>query len=285
MQDFKPTILDGKRYASQITTGLRMEVKRLKDYFKCTPTIGIITIGDDEASKVYVGRKMSQLEELGCVGMQFKLTGNAKPSQLNELITILNESKLVHGYIIQEPLPEQFKGVELNKINPTKDIDGFVADSDFVSCTPLGIVKLLRHYAISLRGKYVVIANRSHLVGRPLADLLMSYGATVTMIHTGTPEETKRALIKNCDIFVSAIGKPNYWTEDWFVSEEGIPREAIIDVGINRVDGKLCGDVHPDSYKHFLHYTPVPGGVGAMTVAMFLSNAIESATNNKEGVV
>lgn len=282
MQDFKPIMLDGKRYSAQITSGLRMEVKRLKDYFKCTPTIGIITVGDDEASKVYVGRKMKQLEELECVGIQFKLTGNAT-TQLNELIKILNESKLVHGYIIQEPLPEQFKGVELEKINPIKDIDGFVPDSNYTSCTPLGIVKLMKHYGISLTGKYVVIANRSHLVGRPLADLLMSQGATVTMIHTGTPEETKRNLIKNCDIFVSAIGKPNYWTEDWFVSDEEVPREAIIDVGINRVDGKLCGDVHPDSYKHFLHYTPVPGGVGAMTVAMFLDNSIESATNNREG--
>lgn len=279
-------ILDGKLVAERI-------YHSLKNYEELQPTGGslvraigsklfskdkvlaIITIGEDEASKVYVGRKKKKVEEMGCSFMHICLNRGVAFSVLEETIMYLNAMNHVKGIIVQKPLPNGLKAYEKqidNLIVSHKDVDGFSANSEYTPCTPLGIISLLKEYEVSFTKKNVVIAGRSSTVSKPLADILTSqYDCTVTMIHTQTDEDTIEQLINNCDIFVSAIGKPHYWKEHHF--RDNKHKIALIDVGISRDEnGKLKGDVHPDAYKHFDFYTPVPGGVGQMTVAGLITN-------------
>ena len=265
--------LDGKVVSAEIYQKIQSDV----EYRTENGTIAIITVGDDEASKVYVSSKKKRAEENGFRYQHIHLSTLTGIDMLRELIDYLNRSKYVKGIIIQKPLTAKLRPWEQEidtLIDPSKDIDGFHPMSEYESCTPKGIITMLNYYNVPYKGKNVVIAGRSDIVAKPLAEMLMRDNCTVTMIHSYTPKGTVRKLIDNCDIFVSAIGKPKYWTPDYFENGHKI---ALVDVGINRdEENKLCGDVHPDSYEHFDYYTPVPGGVGLMTVASLLDNLNDS---------
>lgn len=265
--------LDGKVASAKIYDQIQMCNK----YRQNKGTIAIVTLGDDEASKVYVASKKAKAELNGFNYQHIQLSLETDYNMLQELIAYLNKSKYVKGIIIQKPLTARLKPFEKEidcLIDPSKDIDGFHPMSKFESCTPKGIITMLDYYKVPYKGKNVVIAGRSDIVAKPLAKMLMDADCTVTMVHSRTRRDTVRKLIDNCDIFVSAIGKPKYWTPDYFENSHKI---ALVDVGINRDEEmKLCGDVHPDCYKYFDYYTPVPGGVGLMTVASLLDNLNES---------
>lgn len=237
-------------------------------------TLAIITVGEDEASKVYVNTKKKKAKECGFNSMHIQLSEDTPFYHLESVIETLNRLDYIGGIIVQKPLP---KGLSLfddeidSLIDPKKDIDGFHPNSKFIACTPKGIITLMDSYNVPYQGKNVVIAGRSKIVAQPLAKLLMDRNCTVTMIHSKTDKNTVARLIDDCDIFISAIGRPKYWTEEHL--GHGKDKIALIDVGINRDEnGKLCGDVDPNAYKHFEYYTPVPGGVGVMTVASLLEN-------------
>lgn len=267
--------LDGKKVSNEIYE----EIKEGQGYLKDNKILAIITVGSDEASEVYVRSKKVKTEECGYKYMHIKLSENTHFFELETLVKSLNENVDVKGIIIQKPLTKQLQSWEKHidtLIDPNKDIDGFHPMSKFKPCTPKGIITLLDNYEVPYEGKNVVIAGRSKIVSQPLAKMLMDKDCTVTMIHSKTPEPTVRYLIENCDVFVSAIGKPNYWTEDYFNCSR--KKIALVDVGINRVFNEelnknvVVGDVDPRCYKYFDYYTPVPGGVGLMTVATLIDN-------------
>lgn len=265
--------LDGKEVSTQIYD----RIKRGQEYLREDKTLAIVTVGDDEASKVYVNNKKKMAVECGYKYIHIQMSANTHFFELENVIKNLNKNEDVKGIIIQKPLTKDLEKWNVDQlINPKKDIDGFHPMSDFDPCTPKGIIKLLEYYYVPYEGKNVVIAGRSDIVAKPLAKMLMDKNCTVTMIHSKTPEFTVRSLIENCDIFVSAIGKPKYWTEDYFNC--GPKKLAIIDVGINRVFHEelnrdiVVGDIDPRCYKYFDYYTPVPGGVGLMTVATLIDN-------------
>lgn len=265
--------LDGKEASKQIYD----KIKREQNYLKEDKILAIITVGDDEASKVYVNTKKAKIVECGYDYMHIHLNTNFSYLNLEKLVKDLNANDSVKGIIIQKPLPCSNWEKHIDSlIDPKKDIDGFHPMSNFDSCTPLGIIKLLEYHYVPYEGKNVVIAGRSKIVSQPLAKMLMGKDCTVTMIHSKTDEVTVQKLINNCDVFISAIGKPHYWTTEDFI---GLDKKlALVDVGINRVfDEELNknvvhGDVHPDCYRYFDYYTPVPGGVGLMTVATLIDN-------------
>lgn len=265
--------LDGKEASKEIYD----RIKRGQKYLKENKILAIVTVGDDEASKVYVNNKKKKVLECGYKYMHIQLSDNTHFFELENVIKNLNENEDVKGIIIQKPLTEELESWYFDHlIDPSKDVDGFHPISDFDSCTPRGIIHLLDYYNVPYEGKNVVIAGRSEIVAKPLAKMLMDSNCTVTMIHSKTPEPTVRYLIDNCDVFVSAIGKPNYWTEDYF--KHSHKKTALVDVGINRVFNEglnknvVVGDVDPRCYKYFDYYTPVPGGVGLMTVATLIDN-------------
>lgn len=271
--------LDGKEASKEIYE----EIKRGQRYLKENKILAIVTVGDDEASKVYVNNKKKKALECGYKYMHIQLSDNTHFFELENVIKNLNENVDVKGIIIQKPLTKELSRWEDKideLIHPSKDIDGFHPMSKFQACTPRGIITLLDKYNVPYEGKNVVIAGRSEIVAKPLAKMLMDSNCTVTMIHSKTPEPTVRYLIENCDVFVSAIGKPNYWTEDYFNCSH--KKIALVDVGINRVFNEelnknvVVGDVDPRCYKYFDYYTPVPGGVGLMTVATLIDNLSNS---------
>ena len=271
--------LDGKLASKEIYE----EIKRGQRYLKDDKILAIVTVGDDEASKVYVNNKKKKALECGYKYMHIQMSSNIHFFELENVIKNLNENVDVKGIIIQKPLTEELSRWEDKideLIHPSKDIDGFHPMSKFQACTPRGIITLLDYYNVPYEGKNVVIAGRSNIVAKPLAKMLMDSNCTVTMIHSKTPEPTVRYLIENCDVFVSAIGKPKYWTEDYFNCSH--KKIALVDVGINRVFNEelnknvVVGDVDPRCYKYFDYYTPVPGGVGLMTVATLIDNLSNS---------
>lgn len=270
--------LEGKKVSNEIYE----EIKRGQKYFKSTKVLAIVTVGDDEASKVYVNNKKAKVLECGYKFQHIQLSENTNYMELETLIKSLNETKRINGIIIQKPLSQHLEdwGEHIDiLIDPRKDVDGFHPMSRFKPCTPKGIITLLDRYEVPYEGKNVVIAGRSKIVAQPLAKMFMDNNCTVTMIHSKTDSETVQKLINNCDIFVSAIGKPHYWTTEDFIGLE--KKIALVDVGINRITTfndygqevtKVVGDVDPKCYDYFDYYTPVPGGVGLMTVATLIDN-------------
>lgn len=265
--------LDGKLVSNEIYEN----IKRGRKYQPESKILAIVTVGDDEASKVYVNTKKKKAVECGYKYMHIQMSDNTHFFELENVIKNLNENVDVKGIIIQKPLTEELERWNVDHlIDPKKDIDGFHPMSDFDSCTPRGIIHLLDYYNVPYEGKNVVIAGRSKIVAKPLAEMLMAKNCTVTMIHSKTPEPTVRSLIENCDVFISAIGKPHYWTEDYFDCSH--KKIALVDVGINRIFNEdleknvVVGDVNPKCYQYFDYYTPVPGGVGLMTVATLIDN-------------
>lgn len=274
-------IIDGKKLAKKIREQLKVECEELKNK-KIYPKFAVILVGDNPASKVYVKNKNKAAEEMGIQFEEYILDSNIEQEDLIELIQKLNEQKDIHGILLQSPIPQHLDINEaFRTINPEKDIDGFhpmnvgklVLDQDtFVSCTPYGIMKILEEYNIDLEGKNVVIIGRSNIVGKPLSQCCLNKNATITICHSRTKD--LETYTKKADIVIVAIGKPE------FLKKEMIKDGAVvIDVGINRTeDGRLVGDVDFEGVKDIAsHITPVPGGVGPMTIAMLMNNVIKAA--------
>ena len=274
-------ILDGKLLAKKIKEDLRKEVEELKQN-GIFPKLAVIMVGNDSASKVYVRNKSIACEEVGIEYEEYLLDENTTMEELLGLINKLNQDKSVNGILLQSPIP---KGLDINEafktIAPEKDVDGFnpcnvgklcLGQDAFVSCTPYGIIKLLEEYGIDIEGKDAVVVGRSNIVGKPMMQCLLNKNATVTICHSKTIKLDR--VTKKADILVVAIGKPKFITKD-MVKEGAI----VIDVGINRgEDGKLCGDVDYDEVSKVASYiTPVPGGVGPMTIAMLMHNIVKAA--------
>lgn len=274
-------IIDGKETAKKIRQELKKECENLKKE-GVLPKLAVIMIGDNPASKIYVRNKSRACEEVGIDFEEFLLKENITQNKLEELIDSLNNRKDIHGILLQSPIPEQ---LDINKafslISENKDVDGFhpknvgkltLGQDTFVSCTPYGIMKLLERYKIPIEGKHVVIVGRSNIVGKPLVQCFLNKNATVTICHSRTKNLAE--FTKQADILVAAIGKSKYITKDMIKQEA-----TVIDVGINRGDdGKLTGDVDFENVKEKVKYiTPVPGGVGPMTIAMLMYNVIKAA--------
>lgn len=278
-------IIDGKSLAKKIRMELKEEADKLKKK-NIYPKLAVIMVGDDKASKVYVKNKSKACEEIGIQYEEFLLDANITMDDLLNLIEELNERKDIHGILLQSPIPKHLDiNKAFNKINYKKDVDGFnpinvgklvIGEDCFISCTPFGVIKMLEEYGIEIEGKNAVVIGRSNIVGKPLAQCLLSKNATVTICHSRT--KNIHQITNNADILIAALGKPEY-VKDSMVKEGAV----VIDVGINRTeDGKLVGDVDFESISKKASYiTPVPGGVGPMTIAMLMNNVIKAAKMQK----
>ena len=273
-------IIDGKALAKKIRSNLKVECDELKKE-GITPKLAVIMVGDNPASKVYVRNKSKACNEVGIEYQEYILDEKTRQDELLDLIKRLNKDETVNGILLQSPVPEHLNINQAFKaITYLKDVDGFtpssvgklcIGEDTFVSCTPLGVIKMFEEYNIDLNGKDVVILGRSNIVGRPLIQCCLQKNATVTVCHSRTKsleEHTKRA-----DVIISAIGQPKFVTAD--MVKDGV---VIIDVGINRDEnGKLVGDVDFNNVEKKASYiTPVPGGVGPMTIAMLMHNVIKA---------
>lgn len=276
-------ILDGKETAKKVRENLKSKVEELKKN-GINPKLAVIMVGEDGASKIYVRNKSKACEELGIEYEEFLLGDDTNQEQLLDLINTLNDRKDVHGILLQSPIP---KHLDINEafrtIAPEKDVDGFnpvnvgklvLGQDTFISCTPFGVIKLLEEYNIPIEGKNAVVIGRSNIVGKPMLQCLLNKHATVTICHSKT--ENLKEVTKKADILVAAIGKANFVTKD-MVKENAV----VIDVGINRNEqGKVCGDVDFEEVEKIASYiTPVPGGVGPMTIAMLMTNIVKAAKN------
>ena len=281
-------IIDGKELAKKIRANLKIECEELKKK-NINSKLAVIMVGEDPASKVYVRNKSKACEDVGIEYEEYLLDVNTTQKELIELIEKLNNDKTINGILLQSPIPSNLDVNEaFRTISPEKDVDGFnpvnvgklVLNQDtFVSCTPYGIMKMFEEYDIDLTGKNVVILGRSNIVGKPLIHCCLNKNATVTSCHSKTQNIAQKA--KEADVLISAIGKANFVTAD--MVKDGA---VVIDVGINRLDnGKITGDVDFESVKEKASYiTPVPGGVGPMTIAMLMNNVIK-ATRRQNGMV
>lgn len=273
-------IIDGKEVARKIRENLKSKVEELKKK-NISPKLAVIMVGEDPASKIYVRNKSKACEELGIEYEEFLLKEGTTQQELLDLINKLNKDKTVHGILLQSPIPEHLDINEaFRTIAPEKDVDGFnpvnvgklvLGQDTFISCTPFGVIKMLEEYNIEIEGKNAVVIGRSNIVGKPMLQCLLNKHATVTICHSKT--KNLKEVTKNADILVSAIGKAKFVTKDMVK-----PGAVVIDVGINRnEEGKVCGDVDFDEVKEIAGYiTPVPGGVGPMTIAMLMTNIVKA---------
>lgn len=273
-------LLDGKAVSKQIKDELKEKVAILKDR-GVEPTLAVVLVGDDAASHVYVKFKKRACEYVGVRSLSFELPSATTEEELLAVVEDLNNREDVHGILVQLPLPDHISEDKvIMAIDPRKDVDGFhpvsvgnlsIGNPGFISCTPYGIIELLKRYDVNMEGKNCVIVGRSNIVGKPISMLLLRENGTVTICHSRTKD--LKGVCKEADILVAAIGRPKMITAD-YVKEGAI----VIDVGINRLeDGSLCGDVDYDGVKDMTSYiTPVPGGVGPMTIAMLMSNVVNS---------
>lgn len=277
-------IIDGTKISQDVRGEIRGEALRLKDDRGVVPGLAVILVGDDPASHIYVARKEKACAEVGFLSREYKLPGDTGEAQILDIVGQLNADDTIHGILVQLPLPRHINPDSvINAIDPKKDVDGFhplnvgrllTGNPFHTSCTPSGILELLDRYEIDIQGREAVIVGRSNIVGKPLALMLLARHATVTVCHTRTrnlPEVTRRA-----DILVAAAGSSEMITGD--MVKDGA---VVIDVGISRLPaGKLVGDVAFDQVSEKASYiTPVPGGVGPMTIAMLLKNTLHAAKN------
>ena len=276
-------IIKGKEVAQKIRNNLKEEVSELKKNGK-TLKFAVIMVGDNSASKIYIKNKSKACEEVGIDCEEYILNSNIEMNELLELIKTLNNREDIHGILLQSPIPAHLDIEEaFRTISPEKDVDGFnpvnvgklsLNQDTFVSCTPYGIMKMFEEYKIDLEGKDVVIIGRSNIVGKPLIQCCLNNNATVTVCHSRT--KNLKEHVKRADVVIAAIGKSKFITEDMI--KDGA---VVIDVGINRgEDGKLTGDVDFENVEKKVSYiTPVPGGVGPMTIAMLMNNVIKATQN------
>lgn len=274
------TIINGKEVATKVRAELKEKVTELKKQ-GINPKLAVVMVGEDSASAVYVRNKSKACDEIGIAFEEFLLKEETTREELLALIEELNNRKDIHGILLQSPIPKHLDIREaFNAIDYKKDVDGFhpinvgklaIGEECFVSCTPAGVMKMLEEHHIETQGKNAVVIGRSNIVGRPLAQLLINGNATVTVCHSRTQNIAEVA--KQADILIAALGKPKFVTED--MVKEGA---VVIDVGINRnEEGKLIGDVDFENVEKKASYiTPVPGGVGPMTIAMLMSNVVKA---------
>ncbi len=275
-----PQIIDGKAISAQIKDELKEKVARMKEE-GTQVCLAVIQVGDDPASSVYVGNKKKACAYIGIESLSYELPEETTQEKLLELISELNQRKDVNGILVQLPLPAHInEDAVIRAIDPAKDVDGFhpqsvgalcIGQPGFVSCTPAGIIQLLKRSGIEIAGKECVVIGRSNIVGKPMALLLLRENGTVTVTHSRTKD--LKSVTKRADILVVAIGKPKMITRE-YVKEGAI----VIDVGIHRNENnKLCGDVDFEDVAPICSaITPVPGGVGPMTIAMLMNNCVES---------
>lgn len=276
------TILDGRKVSDSLLEKVKVDVEELKSK-GINPKLVVVVVGDNEASKVYVGNKVKACEKVGIISEKLQFPAETSQEELLKKIDELNKDKSVHGFIVQAPLPNHIDmNIVVKAIDPYKDVDGFhaynlgkmIIDKDFedlAPCTPKGITRILEFYEIDVSGMDAVVIGRSNVVGKPMSVMLTNRGATVTCCHSKTKDLKKYTL--GADLIVAAVGKANFVSAD--MVKEGA---VIIDVGINRVDGKLVGDVNFEEVeKKASAITPVPGGVGPMTVAVLLANTVTAA--------
>ncbi len=278
-------IISGKQVAEQMREEFKAEIEKLQKEHGITPGLAVILVGEDPASQVYVKNKKIACEKVGVNSIEHRLPADYPEDKLIKLIETLNKDKKVHGILVQLPLPKHISEVKvLYTILPEKDVDGFhpvnvgklmIGEADFLPCTPAGIQELLIRSGTKIEGAEVVVVGRSNIVGKPIANILLQKkegaNATVTVCHTRTKDmdsHTKRA-----DILIVAAGKPKAVTAD--MVKKGA---VVIDVGVNRLESGLCGDVDFEGVKEVAaKITPVPGGVGPMTITMLLKNTIKAA--------
>ena len=277
--------MNGKELAKEIRGNLKIEVAELKKQ-GIIPKLAVIMVGDDKASQVYVRNKSKACDEIGIEYEEYLKDASITQEELLNLIDELNTRDDISGILLQSPIPKHLDIREaFNRIDYKKDVDGFnpinvgklaIGEDCFISCTPYGVVKLLEANNIKIEGKHVVILGRSNIVGRPLIQCMLNEHATVTVCHSRT--QNLKEFTKQADILISAIGKAKFVTED--MVKDGA---VIIDVGINRNnEGKLVGDVDYENVEPKTSYiTPVPGGVGPMTIAMLMNNVVKAAKINK----
>ncbi|SCX93401.1 methylenetetrahydrofolate dehydrogenase (NADP+) / methenyltetrahydrofolate cyclohydrolase [Lachnospiraceae bacterium XPB1003] len=273
-------LIDGKKISTDIKDELKEEVSKLKAEGR-EVTLAVILVGDDPASAVYVKNKKKACEYIGIKSLSYELPAETTEDELLELIEKLNGDDTVNGILVQLPLPRHIDEKKvIRTISPKKDVDGFhpenvgallIGEPGFVSCTPAGIIELLKRSNVEIEGKECVVIGRSNIVGKPMGVLLLRENGTVTIAHSRT--KNLKEICKRADILVAAVGKPKMITAEYI--KEGA---VVIDVGIHRMDnGKLCGDVDLDDVEsHVSKITPVPGGVGPMTIAMLMYNCIAS---------
>ncbi len=306
----RAVILSGAPFAEAIKSEVAEEVKKLKETHRINPCLVVVRVGSDKASEVYVGNKVKTSQELGIISEHIHLPGDTSQEKLLSVVEQLNEREDVDGILVQMPLPKQIdENIILEKINPEKDVDGFhpinvgrlsQGQKSLAPCTPAGVIEILKRSNIEIAGKHAVIVGRSNIVGKPMAMLLLQENATVTICHSRTknlPEITSQA-----DILVAAIGRAG------FIRSENIKEGAtVIDVGINNISDEklapelfdeteiekrlntiakrgstLVGDVNPkEAREKAAYFTPVPGGVGLLTVAMLMKNTVEAAKKRR----
>ena len=278
-------IIDGKKFVDELCEQLKTDIEQLKRESKLEPCIAVVLVGDDPASQVYVRNKVKRCEQLGIRSIEHRLGDDTTQQQLLTLVGQLNNDSAVHGILVQLPVPEQIDDAAvLAAIDPRKDVDGFhvanmgalaVGENRLVPCTPLGSMMLLRDQLGDLSGKHAVVIGRSNIVGKPMALLLLQANCTVTIVHSRTKNIAE--LCAQADILVAAVGKPRFVQADWVK-----PGAVVIDVGINRIEedgkSKLVGDVDYDAVAAKAQaITPVPGGVGPMTIACLMYNTVTTA--------
>lgn len=276
-----PLLIDGKKISTEIKDELRVTVEELKKQGVET-CLAVIQVGDDPASSIYVRNKKRACAYVGIESLSYELPEETTEDQLVKLVKELNENDKVHGILVQLPLPKHINAdTIIRTISPDKDVDGFhpesvgrlcIGEPGFVSCTPAGIIQLLKRSGIEIEGKECVVVGRSNIVGKPMSILLLRENGTVTITHSRTKD--LKEVTGRADILVVAIGKPKFITAD-YVKEGAV----VIDVGMHRnEENKLCGDVDFDDVKDKVSaITPVPGGVGPMTIAMLMYNCVEAA--------
>lgn len=275
-------IIDGKKISQEIKDELKAKVEELKANGKKIPCLAVIQVGNDPASTVYVGNKKKACEYIGIGSKSYELPEETSQDDLLSLIDELNDNDDITGILVQLPVPKHIdEDTIIRRISPKKDVDGFhpmsvgallIGEDGFLSCTPAGVIQLLKRSGVEIAGKECVVIGRSNIVGKPMAVLLLRENGTVTICHSKTAN--LKEVCKRADILVVAIGKPKMINSEYV--KEGA---CVIDVGIHRMEnGKLCGDVdYDDVYEHTSYITPVPGGVGPMTIAMLMNNCLKDA--------
>lgn len=279
-------IIDGKSVSQSVKDRIKEEVTALKAEHGVVPGLAVIIVGDNPASRIYVNNKKKACEYVGFDSYEYALPEETTETELLELIKKLNNDEKIDGILCQLPLPKHIdENVIINNIAPNKDVDAFhpvnvgkimIGDYSFLPCTPAGVMELIASTGVDIKGKECVVVGRSNIVGKPMSMLLLHKSGTVTICHSKT--KNLKAECKRADILVAAVGVPNLITGD--MVKEGA---VVIDVGMNRLEnGKLCGDVEFESASKAAGYiTPVPGGVGPMTIAMLMQNTLTAAKVNR----
>ncbi len=277
-------IIDGKALAQKVRDGIKKQNQAMQYEAGIIPGLAVILVGDDPASKVYVRNKEKACKEVGFYSRIIRKEASCTQEELITLVEELNHDDAIHGILVQSPIPSHLDEMAVVRaIDPAKDVDGFHVENagklmvgipGFVPCTPKGVIRMLREEGIAMAGKHAVVVGRSNIVGKPMAMLLLAENATVTVCHSRT--ENLAEITRTADILVAAVGKAGLITADMVK-----PGAAVIDVGMNRnAEGKLCGDVDFAGVSEVAGaITPVPGGVGPMTIAMLLENTLEAAQN------